>query len=392
MRHVGIICEYNPFHGGHRYLLEQVRAAETVICVMGGSFTQRGEAAILPTAVRGEMALAGGADLVLELPFPYACGSARYFATAGVRALQGLGADTLAFGSECADIAYLTAAAKRTLAPDFEEKVANGAEKVGLAAAYFQALGEQNVSPNDILAVEYIRAALQGGAELVPCPVKRVGAGYHDVRSNGGFPSATALRQMLERGEKIDDLLPREVVSVWQRGLAAWGTADIRRLGSAMLAKLRLMEAQKEKSPLTDAETTDMGDLGGGLAERLVYAAKTAVDYDSLCANAATKKYTNGRIRRALLYLMAGVTRADLLAPPAYLRLLGANERGREFLAKTRKTRTVPVVTKQSDVKALGEAAQRAHELELVCNGLYALCLARPTAPSELAILPPQMY
>ena len=100
MKHVGIICEYNPFHGGHAHLLRSVREAQTVICLMSGNFTQRGEAAILPPRSRAAMALAAGADLVLELPFPYAAGSARYFASAGVRALQALGADTLAFGSE----------------------------------------------------------------------------------------------------------------------------------------------------------------------------------------------------------------------------------------------------------------------------------------------------
>jgi hypothetical protein len=158
-----------------------------------------------------------------------------------------------------------------------------------------------------------------------------------------------------------------------------------------MLAALRLKGAGKEKSPLTVTENKDFGDLGGGLAERLVGAAWEATDYDSLCAAAATKRYTNGRIRRALLYLMAGVTRHDLLAPPAYLRLLGANEQGRAFLAQTRKSRTVPVVTKAADVKALGEAAARAQELERIAQGLYALCLPQPVLPAELAALPPKM-
>ena len=389
MRHVGIICEYNPFHGGHEYLLRQVREAQTVICVMGGCFTQRGEAAILPPTLRAEMALACGADLVLELPFPYACGSARYFATAGVRAVQGLGADTLAFGSECADLERLRAVAQRTLASDLEEKAANGMKKEGLAAAYFNTLGENELPPNDILAVEYLRAVLQGGEQLAAYPVKRVGAGYHDVESEGAFPSATALRTMLKREEDISKALPVKAQSAWQRGVTEWGVADIRRLGDAMLAALRLMDVQKGKRPLTGCENADLGDLGGGLAERLVHASRTATDYDSLCADAATKKYTNGRIRRALVYLMAGVTREDLLAPPAYLRLLGANEKGREFLANTRKTRPVPVVTKPADIKALGECAVRAHDLERIAQGLYALCMPRPTAPSALATLSP---
>ena len=105
-------------------------------------------------------------------------------------------------------------------------------------------------------------------------------------------------------------------------------------------------------------------------------AALQANDYASLCAEAATKRYTDGRIRRALLCLLAGVKREDLLAPPAYLRLLAANEKGREFLAKTEKTRTVPVVTKQAEIAALGEAAARQRALALIADSLYAICCA----------------
>ena len=130
MKHVGIICEYNPFHGGHAHLLSAVRKAQTVICLMSGNFTQRGEAAVLPPRSRAAMAMAAGADLVLELPFPFAAGSARYFATAGVRALQALGVDTLAFGSESGDLGALLAAAGRTAEQDFLKKVAKTIHKL----------------------------------------------------------------------------------------------------------------------------------------------------------------------------------------------------------------------------------------------------------------------
>lgn len=386
MRHVGIICEYNPFHGGHAHLLRQVRGAETVICLMSGNFVQRGEAAILPPHVRAEMALAAGADLVLELPFPYSAASARFFATAGVDALQRLGADTLAFGSESAELPAIMAAAGRTLEADFSEKVANGARNQGDAAVFFEALGDA-LPPNDILAAEYARAVIQRGDCMELYPVLRVGAGYHDTEVGGGFPSATALRQKLQTGADICDDLPENVRRIWRDGVQKWGVADTARLGSALLALLRCADA---KSTETGVENV-IADCGGGLLERLISAAAEAVDYQTLCEAAATKKYTNGRIRRALLYILAGVTYADLEAPPAYLRLLAANERGREFLSKTRKTRTVPVVTKQADVTALGTAAARQQRLAEISNGLFALCLSQPTAPAALAILPPLM-
>ena len=383
MKAVGIICEYNPFHAGHLHLLESVRrdGAQTVICLMSGNFTQRGEAAILPPAARAEMALACGADLVLELPFPFAAGSARYFASAGVDALCRLGADTLAFGSESADLARITAAAQRTLDEDFAKKVANGAKTTGDAALFFEALGDP-LPPNDILAVEYARAVLERKGRMELHPVLRVGGGYHDTDAEQRYPSATSLRQKLAQGMHIGANLPEKAAHVFEKSADAWGIADIARLGSAMLAKLRTT------SPDT---AVAYADCGGGLLERLIGAAEEATDYASLCAAAATKKYTSGRIRRALLYVMAGVTYADLDASPAYLRLLGANEQGREFLAKTRKTRTVPVVTKAADIAELGDAATRQRVLSAVADGLYALCLPCGVLPRTLAVIPPVM-
>ena len=213
-------------------------------------------------------------------------------------------------------------------------------------------------------------------------PVLRVGAGYHDGDAEQCYPSATSLRLKLSRGMDISANLPETAVDGWRKAVDAWGVADTARLADAMLARLRAMRPD---------EGEEIADCGGGLLERLIGAAQEATDYASLCAAAATKKYTNGRIRRALLYLLAGVTYADLEASPAYLRLLGANERGRAFLANGRKTRTIPVVTKAADVAELGEIALRQRTLSTISDGLYALCLPHPVLPRELAVLPPVM-
>ena len=231
MKAVGIICEYNPFHAGHLHLLDAVRAsgAETVICLMSGYFTQRGEAAILPPISRAAMAMAAGADLVLELPFPFAAASARYFATAGVRGLAALGVDTLAFGSEGGELAPLRAAADRAPEGDFRKTAVNGVENVGDAAAYFTALGEPLAS-NDILAVEYLRALRVEQLPLDPLAVRRVGAGYREtVWENGEFASATAIRAALEAGEDVRRLLPPESIDVFADAVAETGLADTRR-------------------------------------------------------------------------------------------------------------------------------------------------------------------
>lgn len=380
MQAVGIICEYNPFHAGHAYLLKRVRDKGTVICLMSGEFVQRGEAAVLPPHDRAKMALAAGADLVLELPFPYACGSARYFATAGVRALAGVGCGTLAFGSETANRDALLDGAKKlndaTFVEDFEARTPD----TGDAAAYFAALGDRPAA-NDILALEYTRAILEEGLPMEIFPVLREGAGYRDAELGAGFPSATALRQKLAEGADITPFLPPVIGDIWENALQeCGGVADTARLGTALLARLRAGNLPEE-----------IADCGGGLLAHLAKAAYRATNYGELCREAATKRYTNGRLRRAMLYLLAGVTRADLLAPPAYLRVLGANEQGRGYLAKTRKTRTVCVVTKNSELDLSDARVARQHALADICHALYALCMAEPTLPAALAGKPPVM-
>lgn len=374
MKHVGIICEYNPLHTGHARLVSAVRGADTVICLMSGGFTQRGEAAILPPHTRAAMAIKSGADLVLQLPFPFSASSARHFATAGVRALGALGIDTLAFGSESGDIEVLSALADKAPDGDYRENVA---QKTGDAVAYFEALGEA-VPSNDILALEYLRAIKREAPFVTPLAVCREGATYREtVLKNGEFPSATALRQALARGESVSAYIPEVAREFFESAISRYGIADTARLGTAILAHLRTNGAQ-------NSAFDEIADCGGGLARRLQRAAWQARDYGELCQEAATKRYTAGRIRRALLYLLAGVKKEDLVAHPVYLRLLAANDTGRAFLAKTAKTRTVHVVTKQADIVALGVVAARQHALERVVNGLFALCFDGTVTPHML--------
>lgn len=357
MRRVGIICEYNPFHAGHAHLIETVRAAGAceVVCAMSGNFTQRGEAAILPPVPRAAMAIAGGADLVVELPFPAAASSARYFATAGVRTLAALGVDTVAFGSECADTGRLSALAEKTMEADFAAVRRGGG---GSAATYFEALGGP-LAPNDILAVEYTRAVRTEKLPLALFPVPRAGAGYHDTALDGaGFPSAAALRAKVYAGEDVTPLLPSAVREIWQKALGTYGAADIAALGTAYLAHLRA------RPDGTAAE------CGAGLATHLSRAAQRAADYETLLAAAATKQYTNARLRRAMLFSLAGVRQSDLEAPFPYLRLLGANEAGRAILAGGT---AVPVLSRQGEIAALGVPAARARELARISDGLFAL-------------------
>lgn len=381
MKHVGIICEFNPLHTGHARLLGAVRDAEAVICLMSGPFVQRGEAAILPPRVRAAMAIEAGADLVLELPYPFAAASARYFATAGVGALASLGVDTLAFGSETGDVGELSALAAH--APENLSDMGAASQSTGDARAYFDALGGE-VASNDILGVEYLRALGKYAADVQPFLLKREGANYAEtVLREGAFPSATALRRAIFEGRDVSGFVPTAALDLMREGLDRYGIADTARLGAPLLAALRH----------PDAVTlfADAAECGGGLLGRLIRVAGQATDYDTLLSLAATKRYTNARIRRALLFLLSGVRRADLTAAPAYLRLLAMNGRGRDFLTKTKKSREIPVVTKQAEITALGERAARAATLEAAAAGLWSLCAQKPTVRADWRDLPPNL-
>lgn len=384
MKHVGIICEYNPFHGGHMHLLRAVRGADTVVCLMSGNFTQRGEAAVLPPLTRAAMAVAAGADLVLELPFPFASSSARYFATAGVRALGALGVDTIAFGSECADLMRLKELAAAAPDGDYRKKMPHGAQKTGDAAAYFAALGAE-ISSNDILGVEYLRAISREAPDMGAFVLQREGAAYREEElQQKGYPCAAALRAALGEGVDITSFLPPEVQGLYDTAQKTYGIAQTARLGTAMLALLRANGMRKEG-------LAEIAECSGGLLGRLVKAAHVATDYETLCRSAATKRYTDGRIRRVLLYLLAGVRQSDLVAHPTYLRLLAANARGRAFLNETARRRIVPVITKQADIAGLGAFAVRQRELAAISDGLYSICTGGSLSPHALQTAKPYL-
>lgn len=385
MEHVGVICEYNPFHAGHAYLLREAKTAGGVVCLMSGNFTQRGEAALLPPAVRAEMALAAGADLVLELPFPFSASSAEHFARCGVRALTALGVRTLMFGSECGDTGKLTQAARRLCAPDVPRLLAEEGKRRGAVRVLFEYLGEA-FSSNDLLAIHYIKATMEMALPLTPVAIKRIGGDFRSTDAEISYPSATALREKLNTSGDISAFLPPETRGIWQAGVRRYGIADTRRLGTAILALLRGNGADKTHFP-------EIAECDAGLLARLAGAAFRADSYEELCAIAANKSYTDGRIRRALLMLLAGVTQQDIAAArPAYLKLLACDRTGREMLSATRKTRTVPVVTKHSGVERFGESARRQRELARVSDGLYALCFPEPLPPALLQTMPPVLY
>ena len=398
----GVICEFNPFHGGHAYLLSRMRELVgtdgLVVCLMSGRFVQRGEAAMADPYLRAETALAGGADLVLELPFPWSAGSAEFFASGGVNILSRLGVNSLVFGSERGDISLLTTAAEAVASPAFRDIYADFCNSgMGTATAYTEALGricpvelpKGFPSSNELLGIAYLCALKQYegilGHAPTPHTVLRLGASYReDTLSLNEFPSATALRSVIR--EASSDPLALEAIL---DGTMPRASLDI------LLDALRTEEAPLSNDPLLSFYHTlyrikspedfkGCAEMGGGLANHICRLARETATPEEFFQGLRTKYYTDARLRRALLFGALGVTEQDLKATPAYTTLLAANERGCAFLKEWRKRskddpNSLLIVTKPADAP---EGRQK--ELSGQADALFTLCYPTPKTAGEL--------
>ena len=386
MKTVGIICECNPYHGGHEYLMKCAResGADAVICVMSGNFVQRGEAAVLSPHARAEILVSSGADAVVELPFPYAASSAEFFGRAGIEILERLGVDEVWFGSETGDLAPLLRYAEVAESEEFRAAYAEAAEgEGGTASVYFSLLSKMAndanavCEPNDILAISYLRAIRKLGASIRPVTIKREGSGYHEQDLvMGAFPSATALRRAWEENEieAIMPYLPGVCGEVSRReGRAKTAPATLKHAERLVLGMLSLTPQK---------ELEGYAGLGGGLAGRICDAAKKAQTLEEFWSLCATKKYPDARIRRGVLAALLRVTEEDLRAPVSYVRLLAANEQGRAFLSSVRRTSDLCVLTRQTNLPNTSAAA-RQFELECASAVLYSKCLPKAIAADE---------
>ncbi len=387
MKAVGIICEYNPYHAGHARQLSTARrdsGADVVIAVMSEHTTQRGELPVADAYVRASTALRCGADIVVGLPFPYSSAPAEFFALGGVRILNGLGADSIHFGSESGNIATLKSAADRLYSAEFSEKLTEYQKshpECGImqcrATVYEQCYGHSLPGgSNDLLAMAYLHALAATSSPMRPLTIKRLGQAYNDTQTPwmGQYPSATALRALWQTGglESLRAHLPSPVLekleTAQDQGLAP---LDFDKLGTAVLAFYRTANA--------DA-LSQVADMEPGLASRLIEAAKNATSLSDFFIQAATKRYTTARQRRALLFGLCDVRPEDVRTPPAYVRLLAASRAGCAYLSSIRKTCPLPILTKPSDIPASREAQhQRRIEERLEALLTLAYPIPKPT-------------
>ena len=369
MKIIGIVCEYNPFHLGHRKQLAAIRTLYggdcAIVCLMSGNYGQRGQPAIFDKSCRAEAAISSGADLVLELPVTYALSSAEGFAAGGVLILSGF-CDGLCFGTESGDQDRLISTAQALLSPTFPDALRQQLDKgLSFPAARQAALGEMGEllrNPNDILAVEYCKAILSQESAMEPIPIFRQGS-YHDDAPDPENPSATFLRKRISESGPWHRFVPESAVSALEN-------ADIHLLSAgeqAILARLRTMTEEEFESIPYGSE---------GLWRKFMHACRSQASLEEIISATKSKRYTRTRLDRMVMCAFLGITQAQLDTPAPYTRVLAFNDAGRAVLKRARLSGSFPHV---------GEAQEDPYWLlEQRCSDLYGLFRAGSPAPAGL--------
>lgn len=338
MNIIGIIAEYNPFHNGHKYHIETIKKIypdSLIICVLNGYFMQRGEISVLTKEEKTKISLENGIDIVVELPFVYGTQASDIFAYNAVKILNEFKVDHIIFGSESNDIDLLNKIVDvQLLDPDYENKVK---EYLDLGFNYPTAMKkaleiEQEVTdPNDLLGISYIKAIRQINPSIIAETIKRT-SNYHDKISTDKIISASNIREKIKNGEVIVKYLPESIIPQINN-----------------VTNNNLYNYLKFKI-LTDPKLSEYLDVDEGIEYRILNVINESQNIEELIMNIKTKRYTYNKINRMLLHIMIGLTKEEnKKATLDYIKILGFNNRGQNYLKDIRKEFTIPTtVNKES--------------------------------------------
>ena len=380
----GIIAEYDPFHNGHAWQLQQAKAlgAQRVAVAMSCGLTQRGALPLLPESVRVQAALTCGVDLVFALPAPYACSGAECFARAGVQLLAAAGCDALVFGAETPDAALLMEAARVLSGAEYrtalKARLAAGARSFAAARqAAVEAvcpgtgLAALLDKPNNNLAVEYCKAILELGAALVPVPLPRQGAGHGQAltETGGQFASASALRTLWQNGgaDAAAPYVPAEVLPLYREAYAAGQYTD---LAAAQRCQLALLRSRCAGT----APFAQVRSISEGLEHRLEAAVRSSTTHAELLDSLTTVRYPRARMRRLAMDAALGYSADVLPALPPYLHLLGAQKDALPLL----KAAALPVSHSLARLAEQNTPCRAVVDAQLRACDFGALCRKKP--------------
>ena len=313
---IGIICEYNPFHNGHKYHLNKIKELypnSLIILVLNGYFLERGEVSILSKEDKVKIALENNIDIVLELPFVFGSESADTFADISIKILYTLNCQKIIFGSESNDINMLTNIAKQQLDTNFNNLVKENIKSgVNYPTALNKSLNINIDNPNDLLGISYIKSILKNKYNIEPITIKRTSS-YHDLKSNNKIISASNIREKIKNNKNVDKY------------------TDYSHLFNNIDNKL-LFNLIKSKI-LTDKDLNKYLTVDEGIENKLIKEINNVNSIDELILKVKSKRYTYNRIRRMLIHILIGLTKSDRnILKLEYIKVLGFNSKGQKYL------------------------------------------------------------
>lgn len=382
---LGIICEYNPFHNGHLYQLnESIKKVnpDYVVCIMSGNFVERGNTALINKWARAQMALSCGANIVIELPTIYSISSAENFASGAIKILNSLGLDVyLSFGSECGDISVLDKFADvlyreppeyiTMLNHELSKGLSFPKARENAMLLYINDIrNSANVlsGSNNILGIEYLKQIKKTNSKIKPITIKRIGTNYNTTSINNNFASATAIREMLLSKKSVKSLMPKTAYSILKEELSNGRfVLDISKFEREIIYKLRCMSLEQIKN---------LPDVSEGLENKIKNAANSCNNISDLISQIKSKRYTLTRINRILLYTLLDITKEDYSNSQKvipYLHILGINEDGKFLLSELSKNKKLNIIT---SVKQFLDNPKNSSNMKILKNMLEKDILA----------------
>lgn len=373
MQLCGIICEFNPFHNGHKYLIEQAKKQTNskIVCMMSGDFVQRGDPAFQEKYIRAKNAILCGADAVLELPTIYACSNAENFAYGAVKTLNSLGVKYLAFGIENTNLEILKKIAdlklqnSETFQNCFKNEIENGINyNTALKRAISKEINYDNITdilnkPNNILAIEYLTSIKKLGSKIIPIAIDRVDNGYNSNIESGTYLSASGIREKLLGGGNITPFIPKET------------NLDnfFNKTNSICLDSLAIFELRKK----TAKELENCYDYCEGIEYRIKKFAEQASSLDELTHLVSTPRYRVARVKKLLLYPLLGITKQAVEVAKkskAVSKVLAIKKEAKDILSFAKK-RKISLISTNKDYETLSKACKKIIDIDLNASNLY---------------------
>lgn len=386
-----VICEYNPFHNGHKYHLEKMRSSQVthIVSVMSGDFTQRGEPAILSKYVRTKMAFMNGVDLVIELPTTYSMSYAENFAQSAIHIINALGCvNTISFGCETLNMKFFFNIINFLKTDEYrhilKENLAKGltfakARSETIKDKFGKSYTQVLCYPNNILALEYIKSMQINNMDMEILPIKRIDAHHDSIIHSDNIASAKHIRDLMRAQNNIyKKYIPENTWTLIQEEISHQrAPADTKYIERGILTKMHTISKEKLKN---------LPDVTEGLENKFKKAIANSSSLMELIQNVKSKRYTYARLQKIPMYAFLGIKKKHLNTKPPYIKVLGLNKKGQEILSVAKQTACLPIISKNSQIQSCDKLTQKIFKRQETYSHIYELCMPQ-TQPLDRNII-----